>query len=130
MNNYGFEEVGNWTLEGHLKSGITFLLNKFGEERVVYIFAVDDEVMYVGVCDSSATTLKERMNRYKSLAGSGTNERIAKKIKECLEQQKAVKISALKPESTLQYKGLNVDLVKGLENPLIERLKPEWNIQK
>jgi hypothetical protein len=64
------------------------------------------------------------------MQGAGTNERVANKIKECLEQGKVVKIFALKPESTLLYKGLNVDLIKGLENPLIEKLKPEWNIQR
>jgi hypothetical protein len=69
------------------------------------------------------------MSRYKDLQGAGTNKRIANKIKGCLERGKSVKIFVLKPESTLQYKGLNVDLVKGLENPLIEKLKPEWNIQ-
>ena len=70
------------------------------------------------------------MSRYQGLQGAGTNERITKKIKDCLKRGKAIKIFVLKPESTLQYKGLNVDLVKGLENPLIGRLKPEWNIQK
>jgi len=70
------------------------------------------------------------MSRYQSLQGAGTNKRIAYQIKDCLKQGKAVEIFMLKPEPTLQYKGLNVDLVKGLENPLIERLKPEWNIQK
>jgi hypothetical protein len=67
------------------------------------------------------------MGRYKSMQGAGTNERIATKIKECLEKGEAVKIFALKPELSCDYKGLSVDLVKGLENPLIERLQPEWN---
>ncbi len=85
---------------------------------------------YIGVCQNSTTTLKDRMGRYKSLQGAGTNERIAGKIKDCLKDGKTVKISALKPKSTLLYKGLNIDLIKGLENTLIEKLKPEWNIQK
>ena len=70
------------------------------------------------------------MNRYKNLQGGSTNERIVKEIKDCLKHGKDVKIFALKPNSTVQYNGLNIDLVKGLENPLIEKLKPDWNIQK
>jgi hypothetical protein len=127
---YGFVKVGEWKLEKGLKSGVTFKLHKFERERVVYAFVVHGEVKYVGVCDNTTTTLRDRMSRYRRWQGAGTNKRIAKKIKKCLKQGQSVKIFALKPTSTLQYKGLNVDLVKGLENPLIEKLKPEWNKQK
>ncbi len=130
LNNYGFVEVGEWKLEESLKSGVAFELYNFQKERVVYAFVVDDEVKYIGVCDNTSTTLKDRMSRYQSQQGAGTNERIANKIKDCLKRGKAIKIFALKPESTLQYKGVNVDIVKGLENPLIGKLKPEWNIQR
>jgi len=130
LDNYGFVEVGKWKLKERLKSGIAFELHRFKEERVVYAFVIDDEAKYIGICDNTSTTLKNRMSRYQSLQGAGTNERIADKIKDCLKRGKTIKIFALKPKSTLQYKGLNVDLVKGLENPLIKRLKPEWNIQK
>lgn len=130
LSDYGFVEVGKWKLEKSLKSGVTFDLHNFEKERVVYAFVVDDETKYVGVCDITATTLRVRMNRYKRLQGATTNKRIANEIKGCLEQGKSVKIFALKPESTLQYKGLNIDLVKGLENTLIEKLKLEWNIRR
>jgi len=130
LNNYGFVEVGEWKLEESLKSGVTFELYNFKEERVGYAFVVADEVKYIGVCNNTSTTLKNRMSRYQGLQGAGTNKRIANKMKDCLKRGKAVKIFALKPESAFQYKGLNVDLIKGLENPLIDKLKPEWNIQK
>ena len=128
LSDYGFVEVGKWKLESGLKSGITFELNNFEKDRVIYAFLVNDEVKYVGICANTVTTLKDRLNRYKMRQGAGTNERIANKIKECLKQGKVVKIFALKPESTLLYRGLKVDLIKGLENPLIEKLKPEWNV--
>jgi len=130
LRNYGFVEVGEWRLKESLKSGITFNLNKLGDERVIYAFAVDDKTRYIGVCENSSTTLKDRMGRYRSLQGAGTNKRIAIKIRDHLKCKKVVKIFALKPESIYQYKSLNVDLVKGLENPLIKELRPEWNIQK
>jgi len=130
LNNYGFAEVGEWRLKENLKSGITFQLNNFEKERVIYAFVVDGETKYIGICDSNTTTLKSRMNRYKNLQGAGTNERIAIEIRNCLKSGKAVRIFALKPPSSLDYKDLNVDLIKGLENPLIESLRPDWNIQK
>ena len=130
LNEYGFEKVGEWKQSNRGKSGIAFKLQKFEAERVVYAFVVDEQAKYIGICQDSSTTLKDRMKRYKNLQGGGTNERIVNKIKECLKSKKTVKIFALKPESSYQYNSLNIDLVKGLENPLIEKLKPEWNIQK
>ena len=130
LNNYDFEAVGGWKLEKHLNSGITYELHKFERERVIYAFVVDGRVNYIGVCDNTGTTLKDRMNRYKFWQGSGNNKRIANKIKECLEQKKSVEIFALKPELECKYKDLNIDLIKGLENPLIEKLNPDWNRQR
>jgi len=130
LNNYGFVEVGKWKLKASLKSGVAFELDKFEEERVVFAFVVGNKVKYIGVCDSPSTTLKNRMSRFQGLQGGGTNERVANDIKSCLDGGDDVKISALKPQSTSQYKNLNVDLVRGLKNPLIEKLKPEWNIQR
>lgn len=128
--NLGFIEVGKWELKEILKSGIAFELYKFKKERVVYAFVVDNVVKYIGVCDNTLTTLEDRLKRYKGMTGGSTNERIAISIKECLKRGKRVTIKALRPELPIQYKGLKIDLVKGLENPLIERLRPEWNIQK
>lgn len=50
------------------------------------------------------------------------------KIRNSLDVGNVVKIFALLPESSLQYYALDVDLVKGLENPLIALFSPEWNI--
>ena len=126
----GFMEAGEWESNAHIKSGITFKLNDFRNERVIYAFVVDSETKYVGICENRMTTLEDRMRRYKNLQGAGTNKRIAGEIKKCLEVGKLVKIFALRPESSLQYGNLTIDLVKGLENPLIEELKTSWNMQK
>ena len=130
LSNYDFVEAGKWKLKGNLKSGITFELYSFKEERVIYAFVVNNEVKYIGICDNNATTLTDRMRRYKGLQGGSTNKRIAKEIKKYLTQRKTVKIFVLKPKLSYQYKSLDVDFVKGLENPLINELKPDWNIKK
>lgn len=129
LSNYGFVKAGKWKLKNSLKSGIAFELYNFQNERVIYAFVVDNKVKYIGICENTRTTLKGRMERYQHFVGAGTNERIAGNIKKCLKQRKEVKILALKPKSELRYEGVYVDLVKGLENPLIEKLKPEWNIK-
>lgn len=130
LNNCGFIEVGEWTLDEKSEFGITFELNKFEKERAIYAFVVDDKIKYIGICASKNTTMQNRFERYKKLSGESTNKRIAEEIRNCLKSGKFVKIFALKPKSSLKYKDLYVDLVKGLENPLIEFIRPEWNRQK
>ena len=127
IEEYHFSLAGNWFLDQNRKSGISFLLIDHSEERVIYAFVLRDTVKYIGICDKYTTTLKIRMRRYKNLQGGKTNRRIAKNIKECLEDDIEVMIFALNPEDSHQYEDLTVDLVKGLENPLIEKFNPEWN---
>jgi hypothetical protein len=135
LESYGFKAVGRWVLYPEVKSGITFVLTQWEEKRAIYAFVVGDEVKYIGICEKDSTTLKARMQRYKSRAGrsrqipggGSTNERNASQIKKCLERREAVQIYALAPQDELLYHELRVDLVKGLENPLIARFQPEWN---
>jgi len=118
LEQYGFIEVGEWHLSN---SEIKPTLDKLANERVVYAFVVDDEVKYVGICDSPKTTLKKRMGSQRY------NKCMPNLIKKEKEAEKVVKIFALKPEES-EYKGLRVDLVRGLEYPLISQLNnPEWN---
>ena len=130
MSVYGFVHVGEWLLDGKLKSGVRPNLEALKNERVVYLFAVDARPKYVGVCQEDTTTLMARMNRYKSMADSGTNENVAKLIRDALLSRKNVSIWALKPPDYYRHGDLKIDLVKGLENPLIDRFKPEWNRRK
>ena len=126
LNNYDFEEIGEWYLYERVKSGINFHIIR--DERVIYAFVVNGKVKYIGICEKDTTMFRGRLERYKYCEGSGTNERIAEEIKRCLEKGKNVKIYALRPIVECVYKDLNVDLVKGLENPLIRKFRPEWNI--
>jgi hypothetical protein len=129
LTELGFTEVGSWSADSGLKSGIRFSLTLLVNTRSIYAFVVGQDVKYVGICDSMTTTLEDRMMRYQSMAGAGTNKRIAEKIRKALDESKQVAIYAWNPNEQIAYKGLNVDLVKGLENPLIAELKPQWNIK-
>jgi hypothetical protein len=126
---FGFKEVGECQLAENLTSGVRFVLNDLRDDRVIYAYTVNGEVKYIGVCDNTATTLKTRMSRYQAMIGAGTNKRITEQIKAHLRNGDQVRVLAWKPDVQLTVKGLEVDLVKGLENPLIRALKPEWNIK-
>jgi len=93
----------------------------------VYAFVVNECVEYIGICDSSATTLRARMRRYENLVGAGTNARIVALIKAALEGGADVLVYAMAPTPGPRHLDLDVDYVKGLEFPLIARLAPSWN---
>ena len=128
LGKYGFIRVGEWMIKRGVKSGITFHLDSLMDDRVIYSFVVNKKAKYIGICESINTHLIDRMARYKHMQGAGTNERIAELIRTALQDNKLVEIYALKPPSSDHYKGLNVDLVKGLENSLIAKIKKGWNI--
>ena len=129
LSELGFRPAGNCSLDPSLKSGVRFHIHHLADERVIYACVVDGRVRYIGVCDSTKTTLRDRMGRYQSKVGAGTNKRITEIIQVCLSQGEKVEIFALKPEASLSFRELKVDLIKGLENPLLQAMQPEWNIQ-
>ena len=88
IKSFGFEKIGEWRLDNS-ENKITFKLEKFEKERVIYAFVVDREVKYIGVCNGNNTTLKDRMNRYKYKQGGSTNKRINNEIKRYLLKKKA-----------------------------------------
>ena len=113
-----------------MKSGVRFQLTQLHDKRAIYAFRVGRVVKYVGVCEKPNTTLKTRMNRYQAMAGSGTNERIASEIKSALQRNKKVNIMALVPKTKVHHRGITIDLVKGLEYPLIEKIRDGWNVHR
>ncbi len=127
LQEFGFIHVGDWNLDNNLKSGIRYKLNDLERVRAIYAFVVGKEVKYIGVCEVSRTTMKDRMSRYQNRQGSGNNKYIADLIKNQLQGGSTVQIFALSPTEIIDYKGLNIDIVKGLENPLVIKFNPEWN---
>lgn len=127
----GFEEVGYFQKDDSIKSRVKAVIEKYHDERVVYAFVISNEIKYIGVCNTGNTTLKKRMQRYYHQKGSGGNHNMILKIKRHLNRGQKVNIYALKiTVRSPKYKGIIVDLVKGLENPLINKFNPEWNQQR
>ena len=129
LSEYGFVEAGEWLLSDGPRSGIDFRLNALKHERVIFAFVVNGDARYIGICEGSEVTLRDRMDRFKNLVGAGANERVAVEIRKALEAGGRVKILAFRPPA-MQYKGLEVDLVFGLKYPLIRAVSPTWNIRR
>ena len=127
LNIYSFKKVGHWVKS---KDGrVTFQLTHNINDRVIYAFVneVNGDIYYIGICDNPKTTLKKRLERYKYRQGGSTNARILNNLDKVLKDYSEVAIYTLKPSNAYRYLGLQVDLVRGLEYPLINMFRPKWN---
>lgn len=135
LRHYGFHKVGKWKLQKNrrgeeeikpdLDKGSTLV-----RERVIYAYTMGRKVKYIGICQGKKTTLRKRLNRH----NWRTNMKIksVKSLHDGLKDGRRIMIYAWKPSEGRRYKWLNVDLIKGLESPLIRRFRTiemGWNRQ-
>jgi hypothetical protein len=122
----GFENVGQWFMAN---GNINFNLNKFAENNnILYAFIVNNEIKYIG---KSTKTLAERMGQYKNPGISQkTNIRNNQHIKDCLLRGNEVYIYVFADSGMLSYGSFQINLSAGLEDSIIKKYDPEWNIIK
>jgi len=125
----GFKAVGQWSLEATVDSGVGFTLRDMADQRAIYAFTVDRDLKYMGVCQSKTCTLWDCMRMHQRSNGAGKEARLARLIRESLAEAETVAIWAWKPESDAEVAGTRVDLVRWLEQPLIQRFRPAWNLE-
>jgi len=131
LQDFRFRKVGEWMLNMN-KNGIDFKFfrKSIANERVIYAFTSKNgtHVKYIGICEKRDGYLKQRMDDYKTARTKSTEWKV-ERIKKQLELGKKVEIWAVKPEISPHptYIGLRVDLIRGLENQLINKFNPEWN---
>ncbi len=118
----GFSLSARWKLQANSR---VRLIGEPPKQPGIYAFAVDGEVCYVG---STQGGIAKRLRPYEI---TKDKKRLAFRIKTLI--RKALKsgsevtvltIINLKP---IQWRGLPVDLIAGLEKGLIRELQPKWN---
>ena len=102
--------------------------------RGIYAFvkdnAVENPVKYIGITDELFKPIIERLQRYQKEKREGfTSHRVSGHILEALKNNSTIKIYTLIPDDEIEFKKIPIDLVKGLEYPLIDYFKCEWNIR-
>ena len=119
----GFVEAGEWKLhDGSLKYELT---KEISSKNVLYCFACDEEVFYVG---KTTQSLKTRMNGYKNPGETQlTNIKSEALIKEYLQVGKTISIFVLADYGLLHYGKFHLNLAAGLEDSIIKELNPVWN---
>jgi excinuclease UvrABC nuclease subunit len=125
IKSVGFRRVGEWKLDtDKLQCALTDCQTAV---NVLYAFASDDEVLYIG---KSVRSLKQRLYGYQSPGPKQfTNIKANKLIREALGIKKVIIIYAFVDRGELHCGEFRVNLAAGLEDNLIATLKPSWNKQ-
>lgn len=93
--------------------------------HLLYAFVSGDVVKYVG---KTTQSLKQRMQGYRRPGPTQlTNRRVHEEIQELLVADQPVEIYILASEHPLQYGEFRINIAAGLEDDIIEKLKPPWN---
>lgn len=123
LKRIGFKKVGKWSYQDNkIKLELKEMEN---EEGVLYSFVVDEEIKYIG---KTIQKLVKRMKGYENPGKTqATNIRNNSSIQQILDLGNEVDIFCFKGEKTF-YKDYEVNIAAGLEDNLIDKLKPEWNI--
>ena len=124
----GFKPAGKWSL---IKDVLRLTLEPavMHEKNVLYAFAVDGELAYVG---KTTQSLIKRMQGYRSPAstaerGGSTNIKNNRNILNALSSGATVDIYALHALPSQVHGEFSVNLSAGLEDSLISALAPPWN---
>lgn len=128
LEKIGFINVGNWRLSENNK--IDYNLQEDKSKEILYSFVIKDkntnQIIYIG---KTIKTLIDRMKGYKKPGPTqNTNIRINEIIKEFLINGYEVFIYRFKQNEELFFKDLKINLAAGLEDNLIRKFKPKYNL--
>lgn len=119
----GFKHAGVWSL-GDDALELEFVAHEHCS-NVLYALVSNEEVLYIG---KTVKPLKQRMYGYrKPSATQSTNLKNNANITKLLESGEEVLLYAFPDNGLLSYGGFVVNLAAGLEDSLINGIKPKWN---
>ena len=119
----GFRKVADWAIKaGALECALQDLAKA---QNILYAFVSDRSILYIG---KTVRPLHQRMYGYRRPhATQSTNIKGNRLILEALSSGLSVSIYALPDNGLLFYGGFHVNLAAGLEDSLVNAIKPPWN---
>jgi hypothetical protein len=120
----GFKPVGHWILaNGEIAPDLKEMPT---QRNILYAFVCEGEIQFIGKATQqlSITLLSyQRPNQVQSAKLRNSNN-----IRELLSLGKKVDILALPDNGLLHYGGFRINLAAGLEDSMIAKLQPHWNV--
>ena len=124
LEDIGFRKCGCWSLVASDK--IKVLLTEHAQSaNALCAFVSGDEVLYVG---KTTQQLQKRLYGYQNpKTTQTTNVRGNKAIVNALKDKKPIDVLVLPDNGLLKFGGFHLNLAAGLEDSLINDLRPVWN---
>jgi len=119
----GFVKVGEWRME---QGKISLICSAHGAAtNALYAFSVDETVLYVG---KTTQSLARRLQQYCAPDSSQrTNCRNRDAICDAIARGLTVAVYALPDSGLMHYGEFRLSVAAGLEDSIIEKLRPSWN---
>ncbi len=120
--NYNINNIYKWAISNNKSYGQTLKQNNENvlpkNNANIYAMYINQKLVYIGQTKSSLCTT--RLTNHLFYKHEKTGSKLAK-VKESIEDKKSISISyiSVKPESLRHY----------IEDELIKKYKPQWNIQ-
>ncbi|MFO0518914.1 MAG: GIY-YIG nuclease family protein [bacterium] len=124
IEDIGFRCCGRWEAFG--SDGIKITLNEHARSaNALYAFVSNAEVLYIG---KTTQQLRKRLYGYqKPRPTQATNIRGNAAIAAALAKDDLVDVYVLPDHGLLRFGGFHLNLAAGLEDSLINDLRPIWN---
>ena len=125
----GFEPIGVWAFDNN--NTLDFQINTQKEKEVLYAFVeknIDnkEKLIYIG---KTINSIEVRLKGYRKPGPTQTtNIRINNVIIELLNNKSIIDIYLFKNNENLKFKDYKINLASGLEDVLINKLKPIHNL--
>ena len=119
----GFYECGEWAIESNRL--VVKIRACPDENNILYAFVIDEAVMYIG---KSVRGFRARMHGYQNPHESQrTNFRNNTNLVSKIGSGSHVAIYVFQDKEQRRYGEFRINLAAGLEDSLVDGLKPPWN---
>ena len=124
LEEIGFRKSGDWLLSSEGK--IQVKLNDISRTtNALYTFVLDGEVVYIG---KTTQHLRKRLYGYQNPKGTqATNLRGRDEILSSLIKGHKIEVFVLPDNGLFRFGGFHLNLAAGLEDSLINDIRPRWN---
>lgn len=124
LEEIGFRCCGQWHSAD--SGGIRISLNEHASSaNALYAFVADKEVVYIG---KTTQQLRKRLYGYQNPRNTqATNIRGNAAIAAALTANQTIEVYVLPDHGLLRFGGFHLNLAAGLEDSLINDLRPAWN---
>ena len=129
LEDFKFNLIGEYFLNDDGEVDRSYNLDKLSDRnRLVYLFVLENKVKYVG---STKRGYKRPLKYYININKKNKFRKVHSSLKEILDSGRKVQVYARVFEGVkIEFEGLSLNPFLAYEEALIDKFKPDWNVEK